>query len=45
MVMQLLHILWFGMFIKMGYNLIAKGERKDIISEVKEIPNDGKKVQ
>ena len=43
--MQLLHILWFGMFIRMGYNLIAKGERKDIITEVQENPSDGKKVQ
>lgn len=34
MTMQCLHILWFGMFIKMGYRLIMKGERRDLISTV-----------
>ena len=45
--MQVLHILWFGMFIRMGINLIVKGERKDIITELKEeaAPSDSKKVQ
>ena len=31
--MQLLHILWFGMFLRMGYNAIVKGERKDAICD------------
>jgi len=40
MTMQCLHILWFGMFIKMGYRLIMKGERRDLISTI-----DDKKKQ
>ena len=31
--MQFLHILWFGMFLRMGYNAIVKGERKDAICD------------
>lgn len=45
MTMQLLHIMWFGMFLKMGYRLITKGERKDIINDIDENQDNSKKQQ
>lgn len=30
-IMQVLHVFWFAMFIRMGYRMLMKGERKDII--------------
>ena len=32
--MQVLHIMWFWMFLKMGYRLVTKGERRDIINNI-----------
>jgi len=48
MVMQLLHVFWFGLFLKMGYRLVMKGEQKDLVQTVesddKESP-EAKKTQ
>ena len=43
--MQLLHILWFGMFCKMGFDLVVKGERRDTISDIDSTQTDSKKAQ
>ena len=36
MVMQLLHIYWFGLFMKIGYRALTKGELKDVINTIEE---------
>lgn len=36
MIMQVLHIYWFMLFLRMGYRLFTKGERKDIINNLED---------
>ena len=38
-IMQVLHIFWFAMFMRMGYRMIVTGERKDIIHKTDDIAN------
>lgn len=36
MVMQLLHIYWFGIFLQIGFRLVTKGETNDIIDNIQD---------
>ena len=45
MCMQCLHVFWFGLFIQMGYRLVTKGERKDVITTLDDKVGTSKKTQ
>ena len=34
MVMQILHIYWYGLFLRMLYRLITTGKQKDLVQDV-----------
>ena len=46
MIMQVLHIFWFYLFIRMGMHMIRTGEQKDLVNTIdKRTAADDKKSQ
>ena len=45
MIMQILHIYWFMLFLKMGWRLITKGERKELINNLEDAKVEDAKKQ